>query len=423
MTALMIIIVAFVFMFIGVPVGVSFCMGMITGAVFFGVSNIQYIAQGMYNGFNSLPVIAIPCFMLAGSVMETGGLSKRLVNIANSLVGNTTGGLGAVTILACLFFGAVSGSGPATTAAIGAIMIPAMVKNGYEKVYSTGLVGCAGGLGVIMPPSIPFVIYGFSTDTSIGDLFLAGVIPSFIVAGCLLVVSYSMSKKAGYSGTGQPFSVKGFLKALWEGIWALFMPVIILGGIYGGIFTPTEAAIIALVYGLFVSMVIYRELSFKQLFKIFDDFVSFSGGIVLTFAPAIALGAVFALLGVPQAITAGLMAISTNKVVILLLINGFLLIVGMLLDAVTAIVLLSPMLLAALQPYGVDPIHFGLIMTVNLAVGFVTPPVAANLFVASGMTGIPMEKIAKVAFPFIVALIVSLLILTYIPEISLFLVK
>jgi C4-dicarboxylate transporter DctM subunit len=423
MAALTIIVVAFVFMFIGVPVGISFCMGMITGAVFFGVTNIQYIAQGMYNGFNSLPVIAIPCFMLAGAVMETGGLSKRLVNIANTLVGNTTGGLGAVTILACLFFGAVSGSAPATTAAIGGIMIPAMVKNGYERVYSTGVVACAGGLGVVMPPSIPFVIYGFSTDTSIGDLFMAGVIPSFLVAGCLLVVSYFMSKRAGYTGNGQRFNLKEFVKALWEGIWALFMPVIILGGIYGGVFTPTEAAIVALVYGLFVSMVIYRELSFKQLFKIFDEFVSFSGGIVLTFAPAIALGAVFALLGVPQAITAGLMAISTNKFIVLLLINGFLLVVGMLLDAVTAIILLSPMLLAALQPYGINPIHFGIIMTINLAVGFVTPPVAANLFVASGLTGIPMEKIAKVALPFIVALAISLILINYIPEISLFLVS
>jgi C4-dicarboxylate transporter, DctM subunit len=423
MTALIIILIAFVLMFIGVPVGISFCAGMISGALFLGVSNIQYVAQGMYNGFNSLPVIAIPCFMLAGAVMETGGLSKRLVNIANTLVGNTTGGLGAVTILACLFFGAVSGSGPATTAAIGGIMIPSMVKYGYKRDYSTGLVACAGGLGVIMPPSIPFVIYGFSTDTSIGDLFLAGVIPSFLVAGCLLAVSYFMSKKAGYTGTGKPFVLKEFLKALWDGIWALFMPVIILGGIYGGIFTPTEAAIIALMYGLFVSMVIYRELTFKQLFKIFDDFVSFSGGIVLTFAPAIALGAVFALLGVPQAITAGLMAVSSSKFIILLLVNGFLLIVGMLLDAVTAIILLSPMLLAALRPFGIDPVHLGLIMTINLAVGFVTPPVAANLFVASGMTGIPIEKIAKVALPFIVALLVSLLLVTYVPQISLILVK
>lgn len=423
MDGLIIVGVAFVLMFIGVPVGIAFCGSMITGAIFIGVTNTQYVAQGMYNGFNSLPVIAIPCFMLAGLVMESGGLSKRLVNIANLLVGNTTGGLGAVAILACLFFGAVSGSAPATVAAIGGIMIPSMVNANYKKDYSTGLVACAGGLGVVIPPSIPFVIYGFATDTSIGDLFLAGIIPGFLIAAVLLLVSYFMSKKAGYTGTGKRFNMREFLKALWEGIWALIMPVIILGGIYGGIFTPTEAAIVALMYGLFVSMVIYRELSFKKLIKILDNFVSFSGGIVLAFGPAIALGAIFALLGIPNAITSGLLAISSNKIVILLLVNCFLLVVGMLLDSITSIILLAPMLLAALKPFGIDPVHFGIIMTINLAVGFVTPPVAANLFVASGMTGVPIEKIAKVALPFIVALMVSLLLVTYIPEISMLLVR
>jgi C4-dicarboxylate transporter DctM subunit len=424
MDGLIIVGVALVLMFIGVPVGIAFCMAMITGAAFLGVSNIQYIAQGMYNGFNNLPIIAIPCFIMAGLVMETGGLSKRLVNIANQLVGNMTGGLGAVTILACLFFGAVSGSAPATVAAIGGIMIPAMVQHNYKKDFATGLVACAGGLGVVVPPSIPFIIYGFATDTSIGDLFLAGVVPALIIASCLLIVSYFMSKKAGYSGTGKPFEMKAFLKALREGIWALLMPIIILGGIYGGVFTPTEAAVVALVYGLIVSMIIYRELSFRDLFQLLDKFVSFNGGIVLTFAPAIALGAIFALLGIPKTITSGLIAISAgNKLIALLLVNGFLLVVGMLLDSITAIIILAPMLLAALQPYGVDPIHFGIIMTLNLAVGFVTPPVAANLFVASGMTGISIERIAKVAFPFIFALLVSLLIMTYFPELSLFLVR
>lgn len=423
MDGLIIVLVALVLMFIGVPVGISFCMGMITGAVLLGVSNIQYVAQGMYNGFNNLPVIAIPCFILAGLVMETGGLSKRLVNIANHLVGNTTGGLGAMTILACLFFGAVSGSAPATVAAIGGIMIPSMVKHHYKKDYATGLVACAGGLGVVVPPSIPFVIYGFATDTSIGDLFLAGVIPALVIGACLLIVSYLMSRRAGYTGTGQPFNFKEFLKALWEGIWALFMPIIILGGIYGGVFTPTEAAVVAVVYGLFVSMVIYRELSFRQLFQLVDKFVSFNGGIVLTFAPAIALGAIFALLGIPKAITSGLIAVSSSKFVALLLINAFLLVVGMLLDAITSIIILAPMLLAALQPFGVDPVHFGIIMTLNLAVGFVTPPVAANLYVASGMTGIPIERLAKVAFPFIIALFVALILITYAPSLSLFFVR
>lgn len=423
MEGIIIVAVALLLMFIGVPVGIAFCMSMITGAVFLDVTNIQYVAQGMYNGFNNLPVIAIPCFILAGLVMERGGLSKRLINIAIQLIGNTTGGLGAVSIIACLFFGAVSGSAPATVAAIGGIMIPSMVEHNYKEDFSTGLVACAGGLGVIVPPSIPFVIYGFATDTSIGDLFLAGIVPALIVALCLLAVSYLMSRKAGYVGTGRPFNLKEFSKALREGIWALLMPLIILGGIYGGIFTPTEAAVVALMYGIFVSMVIYRELTFKELFNILDGFVSFTGGIVLTFAPAIALGAIFALIGIPDAITSGLTAISGNKFVILLLINVFLLFVGMLLDAITSIILLAPLLLAVLQPYHIDPVHFGIIMTLNLAIGFVTPPVAANLFIASGMTGIPIEKIAKVAVPFIITLFISLALMTYIPALSLFFIR
>ena len=410
-------------MFFGVPVGITFCMGMIAGVFFLDVTNINYLAQGMYNGFNNMPVIAIPCFMLAGLVMESGGLSKRLVRIAEILVGNMTGGLAAVTILACLFFGAVSGSAPATVAAIGGILIPSMVKSKYKKDFSTGLVACAGGLGVIVPPSIPFVIYGFATDTSVADLFLAGIIPAFIVAFTLLVVSYIISKKEGYAGTGRSFNLKEFISALWDGIWALMMPVIILGGIYGGVFTPTEAAVVALVYGCFVSMVIYRQLSFKQLIETVDGFVSFFGGIVLAFAPAIALAAIFALLGVPDSITELLLSISTNKFVVLFLINIFLLFVGMLLDPITSIILLGPMLLSVLQPYGVDPVHFGVIMTLNLAIGLVTPPVAANLFVVSGMTGIPIERLSKVVLPFIAALFLSLMIVTYFPEVSLFFVR
>lgn len=419
MEALVIIGIAFVLLFLGVPIGISFLLSIISGILIFDINTIEFVAQGMYNGFSSLALLAIPAYILAGMVMEAGGLSARLVNMANKLVGGTKGGLGAVTILACLFFGAISGSAPATVAAIGAIMIPHMVKAKYDKDYATGLISVAGGLGVVVPPSIPFVIYGVATNTSIGDLFVAGIVPALLIAVCLLVVAYFTSKKRGYVGTGEKFSFKELGKSMKEGIWALIMPVIILGGIYGGIFTPTEAGMVALFYGIIIGKFVYKELSFKKLLKIFDQFVSFAGGIVMTFAPAITLGAVFALLDVPQAITTGLMAISGSKIVALLLVNVFLLVVGMLLDSTTAILILAPMLLAALQPFGVDPVHLGLIMTVNLAVGFVTPPVAANLFVASGMTGIPVQRIARVALPFIIALVAALLIITFIPAISL----
>jgi C4-dicarboxylate transporter DctM subunit len=318
-----------------------------------------------------------------------------------------------------MFFGAISGSGPATVAAIGGIMIPYMVKAGYDRTYSTGLSAVAGGLGIIVPPSIPLVIYGVATNTSIGDLFLAGIGPAVVVGVLLIGTNVFFSKQSGYLGNGQVFSLKELLRAVWEAKWALLMPLIILGGIYGGIFTPTEAAVVAIVYGILVGIYGYKELTWDQVGKMLVNNTSFVGGIMLTFAPAAALGAVLALLGVPQGLTHLLFSISDNKIVILLIVNVFLVFVGMIVDTTSANIIFSPILLAALKPYGVDPIHFGLLMTINLAIGFVTPPVAANLFVASGMTGIPMESITKKALPFIIAMFVALLIITYMPMTSL----
>lgn len=418
MASAVLFIVSVVLLAIGVPVGISLGLGMVAVALGFGTTNITFLAQSMYSGFESLPLTAIPCFMLAGAVMETGGLSKRLVNVATKLVGNTTGGLGTVTVIACLFFGAISGSGPATVAAIGGIMIPYMVKAGYDRTYSTGLSAVAGGLGIIMPPSIPLVIYGVATNTSIGDLFLAGIGPAFIVGGILIGVNVFISNKSGYFGNGEPFRFRELSKAVWDAKWALLMPGIILGGIYGGIFTPTEAAVVAIFYGTIVGIYGYKELKWKGVFDMLIKNTSFVGGILLTFAPAAALGAVLALLGVPRALTTMLFALSTNKIVILLIVNIFLVFVGMVVDTTAANIIFSPILLAALLPYGVNPVHFGLLMTINLAIGFVTPPVAGNLFVASGMTGIPMEKIVRKAFPFIVAMFVALLIVTYVPATS-----
>jgi C4-dicarboxylate transporter DctM subunit len=423
MAPLVLAVVAAGLLFIGVPVGISLGLGMMAVALGFHTTNLTFLAQSMYSGFESLPLTAIPCFMLAGAVMETGGLSKRLVNVADKMLGNTTGGLGTVTVVACLFFGAISGSGPATVAAIGGIMIPYMVKAGYDKTYATGLAAVAGGLGVIMPPSIPMVVYGVATNTSIGDLFLAGIVPAFIVAAFLIVPNVFLSKKAGYKGNGIKFSWKELFKATWDAKWALLMPLIILGGIYGGIFTPTEAAVIATFYGIIVGIFVYKELSWKALWKMLVNNTSFVGGIMLTFAPAAAMGAVLSLLQVPQGITAFLFGISSNKIVVLLIVNVFLIFVGMVMDTTSANIIFSPILLMALKPYGINPVHFGLIMTINLAIGFVTPPVAGNLFVASGMTGIPLDKIVRKAFPFIVAMFLALMIITYVPDTSIGLLK
>jgi len=419
MATAVLFVTAGILLAIGVPVGISLGLGMVAVALGFGTTQISFLAQSMYSGFESLPLTAIPCFILAGAVMDTGGLSKRLVNVANKMVGHTTGGLGTVTVLACMFFGAISGSGPATTAAIGGIMIPFMVKAHYDRTYATGLSAVAGGLGIIIPPSIPMVIYGVATNTSIGDLFLAGIGPGIVVGIALIGTNVVMSKISGYAGSGEPFSFREFGKALWDAKWALLMPLIILGGIYGGVFTPTEAAVVAIIYGIIVGVFIYKEMSFKQLLKLLDSNNSVVGGIMLTFAPAAALGAVLALLRIPSSLTNFLLSISDNKIVVLLIINVFLVFVGMIIDTTSANIIFSPILLAALKPYGIDPVHFGLIMTLNLAIGFVTPPVAGNLFVASVMTGIPMEKIAAKAVPFIVAMFVALLVVTYIPGVSL----
>lgn len=253
-------LVAVVLLAIGVPVGIALGFGMIATVIGgFNVTSLSFIAQQMYSGFESLPLVAIPCFMLAGSLMETGGLSKRLVNVANKLIGHTTGGLGTATVVACMFFGAISGSGPATTAAMGGILIPYMVKAKYDRTYATGLSAVAGGLGIIVPPSIPLVVYGVATNTSIGDLFLAGLGPALVVGALLIIVNLIISHKQGYHGQGS-FNWRELGKALWDAKWALFLPVIILGGIYGGIFTPTEAAVVAVVYALIIGLFVYKEL-------------------------------------------------------------------------------------------------------------------------------------------------------------------
>ena len=416
-------VVAIVMLAIGVPVGVSIGLGMAaTVLAGFNVTSLPFIAQSMYSGFESLPLIAVPAFMLAGSLMETGGLSRRLVGVAEKLIGHTTGGLGNALVVACLFFGAISGSGPATVAAMGGIMIPYMAKSGYDRTYSTSLAAVAGGLGIIVPPSIPLVVYGCATNTSIGDLFLAGIGPAVVVSILLIVTNIILSRAKGYKA-GLKFNWRELGKAVWDAKWALLLPVIILGGIYGGVFTPTEAAVVAIVYSAVIGLFVYRELKLRDIWEVFYKTTTFVGGCLLCFAPAAALGGVLSMMRVPTALTNFLLGITQNKIVVLILVNIFLLFIGMIMDTTAANIIFSPILLAALKPYGIDPIHFGLIMTVNLAIGFVTPPVAANLFVASSMTKIPINAVVKKALPFIASMFIALMIITYIPSISLFILN
>ncbi len=414
-------LVMFGLMFVGVPIAVSLFIALFVLIGLNPVTTANYLAQSLYSGVANFTMLALPFFMVAGTIMETGGLSKRLVNAANAMVGGITGSLGMVTIIACMFFGAVSGSAPATVAAIGTIMIPMMVREGYNKYYATGLICVAGGLGIIVPPSYPMVLYGVTCNVSIGDLFIAGLGPALVVGGILMVINYFYCKKHGLKGRNK-FSFNNMFKSFWDAKAALVMPIIILGGIYGGIFTATEAAVIAAVYGILIGLFVYKELKLKKLWSIFKDNAVFIAGTMFVMAPARATGSVFAFLGVNEAVSNFIFGISSNYFMVLTLIFIILFITGMFVQTTPAVVILAPTLLAVVQQVGVTPIHFGMIMVLGLAIAFVTPPVALNLFVGASMTGISIDKITRAAAVFIVGLILAFFIVAFIPQISLFIV-
>ncbi len=406
--------------FSSLPVAVAIGTAVIGFSFALPMGNLSFISQNMFSALNSFPLMAVPFFMLTGTIMEVGGLSQRLVNVANKLVGNASSGLAIVTIVACMFFGAISGSAPATVAAIGSIMVPQMVKYNYSREFGAGLIATAGGLGIIIPPSIPLVIFGIATTTSIGDLFLAGIGPGLLIGLALMIPARIIGKKRGYKGTGEPFNMQEFLKAAWDAKFALFVPVLILGGIYGGIFTPTEASIVGVVYAFVVSMFVYKELKIDKLFGMFSTNAALVGTIFLLFGTANSLSFLVSATDLPGRMSEILLGITENKYLILLMINIFLLLCGMIMDTMSANLIFSPLLLAIVQPLGVDPVHFGVMVTINLALGFVTPPMATNLFLTSTLTGVPIAKIVQESLPFVLSMLVALALVTIFPQISLF---
>ena len=424
MEILLMVVVALVMLAIGVPIGIALCSGLLALSFAFGTIDVSFISQAMYTGQESLPILAVPCFMLAGDLMQRGGLTERLVNIAKSFVGHTAGGLGDVTVLASMFFGAISGSAPATTSAIGGNMIPAMVKEAhYEHGYATGLAAVAGSLGIIIPPSIPFVVYASATSSSVGDLFIAGVLPGIIIGVVMMIVHTIQAKRRGYVDKKPRVNWAGRLKAIKDGFWAVLMPIIILGGIYSGVFTPTEASVVSVAYGIVVGIFIYRNLTWKDVWDLTLQTATKIGGFMLAYAPAACLGSTLILLGVTSKLSGLLLGISHNIYVILFIVVIILMIGGMFLDTTSNIVVFGPILYSVLTPLGVDPVHLGVIMIVCLAVGFVTPPVCMNVFVASNMTGLSMERIVKPVIPQIIALFFTCVLLAFVPGISLLLVS
>lgn len=380
---------------------------------------LTIVLQQYFNGIDSASLLAIPLFILAGNLMATGGISKRLVDFANVLVGRFKGGLGYVAVISCIFFGAISGSGPATTAAIGTVMVPYMKKKGYSAPLSLALVASAGLLGVLIPPSIPMVVYGVTAGVSISKLFLAGVGPGLLLGGFLMVAWAYFAKKYDYV-QDEPSTLKETWVSFKNAITALLMPVIILGGIYSGIFTATEAAAVACVYSLFISMVVFKELKFSDLRKVAYDTATSTGTIALLLANAVLFGWLLVTQQIPQNIAAWVTSLTTNPYIILFAFNIFLLILGCLVNTTAAIVLVTPIFLPTLLAVGLDPLFIGVVMVVNLAIGMITPPVGLNLFVASGLDkDVGLSQIVKANTLFLVVLVIGLMLVTYIPAISL----
>ena len=381
-------------------------------------ANMLISAKEIFNSINKFPLAAIPFFILAGNLMETGGISRRLVEFAKSIVGGVQGGLPMTCVLTCMIFAAVSGSSVATTFAIGAILIPALIKHGYPTSYAAALQATSAELGVIVPPSIPLILYGVSAEVSIGELFIAGIGPGILISLGLMLFVWAYCKWKGW-GKNDGEGRLGFLSATRQAAWALLMPVIILGGIYGGVFTPTEASAVAVFYALIVGMLIYREIRLPDLIAALRKSVVSSSVIMFIIANAGLFAFLITRAGIPEAVGHWLEEVLKNPAMFLLGVNAALFIIGMFIETSAAIIVLAPILAPVAQRFGIDPVHFGLIMVVNLALGMITPPFGVNLFAACTVARISLDKIIRHLVPFVSVVLVCLLIITYVPAISL----
>ena len=410
-----------VLLFVGVPIAFSLGIAALMTVLGANTLPVDYLATVAFTSIDSFPIMAIPFFIAAGIFMGAGGLSHRLLALADEIVGGLSGGIALASIATCMFFAAISGSGPATVAAIGTLTIPAMTERGYDRLFAAAVVASAGAIGVMIPPSNPFVVYGVAGQASVGKLFLAGITPGIITGLALMLVAYGIARKKGWRGAPRERTLKTFGKAVWTAKGALLVPVIVLGGIYGGIMTPTEAAAVAALYGLLVGLFVYRELTWRSLWTCCVESARTSAIIIMLMAMATLFGNVMTLEQVPERIAGAILSFTENRIAILLLINLLLLWVGTFMEALAAIVILTPILLPLVLKVGVDPIHFGVIMVVNLAIGFVTPPVGVNLFVASGITNVKIEQVSRAALPFLAAMLTVLAFVTFVPQLSLFL--
>lgn len=409
-----------VFFAVSIPVAVSIALASVFGIVFFSNLPLLVVPQKMFTGLDSFPLMAVPFFILAGNLMTKGGISHRLVDFAKSLVGGTQGGLASTCVVACMVFAAISGSSVATTFAIGSILIPAMIRHGYPVSMAASIQASSAELGVIIPPSVPLILFAVSTQTSVTQLFLAGLGPGLLVAGALVVMVQIWCRVKGYGkedGEDRQPVVASFVSAF----WALMMPVIILGGIYGGVFTPTEAAAVAVIYALLLGLVVYREMKLSDLPHLFRSAAISSGAVMLIISAASLFSFLVSLSGMPNAVGAWAQATFDHAWSFLLAINVLLFLVGMFIETAAAILVLAPILTPVAIAFGIDPVHFGIVIVVNLALGMFTPPLGVNLFAAAQVAQIPVQRMFTSLLIPVLTMITALMIITYVPQVSLFL--
>lgn len=413
------------FMALSMPIAVALGFSSLLALIYQGEPAMM-LASSAFESLDSFSLLAVPFFILAGNLMQKGGIARRLVNLAQAIVGWITGGLGAVVVLTSMFFATMSGSSSATAAAIGSMLIPEMEKKGYPRRFAAAITASSGELGVIIPPSIPMIIYATSMNVSIGDLFIAGIIPGILIGLSLILTVYIISRRMGYdpgNGIGLRTWVLELGPALRDALFAIIMPVLILGGIYTGWFTPTEASVIAVVYGVIVGIYVYKELRWRELLEIFGRSALISSVVLLLVAFASIFAYILTVNQVPQKVGAAIAAFSDNPIVFLLLINVLLFVVGMFMETLASIMILGPILAPVAVMYGIDPMHFGIIMIVNLAVGMVTPPVGINLFIVCQVARVSMERLMRPLLIFLGVLIVNVLIISYLPSLSLALIQ
>ncbi len=424
MNTLLLLGIFFLFVVMKVPVAISLIISSLIGCYILDLAPLTAIAGSAMNSLFSYPLLAIPFYIFAGAIMTRGGISKKLCDWIGTIFNRFTGGLGLVTIVASAFFAAISGSATATTASIGSMMLPEMEEQGYRRPYALSIAAAGGVIGPMIPPSIMLVLYGVGTETSIGSLFLAGFLPGILLAGFLCGAIYITARKEGlYSKADGHFSLSAFGKTMWRAKWAILVPVIILGGIYGGIFTPTEAGAVCCVYAIIVATIIERNLDFKGLIACAGEAALISATIFILLASAGIFGRVLTLAQVPQQLSSAILAVADNKVVMLLLVNLLLLLVGCVMDGGAAVVILAPLLLPVVQAFGVDPIHFGVIICLNLSIGAITPPVGSCLFSASIIGDTSLEKISRNIIPFLIAEVAALIVIVFVPQLSMALVS